>query len=220
MNKYEYEFERVNAYCYPNSSVLRNRLDIRDRDTLNALEREVTSTRIQQVLERPVKGKFDLKHLQAIHRFIFSDIYDWAGELRTVNIAKGNQFCNYVHLETYAGGIFAKLKAEKLLAGVSSDTISARLAYYFSEVNVLHPFREGNGRAQRVFIEYLAQSAGWHVDFSDVSGHEMVEASALAFATDYAMMEAMFQRITTPITPEEQRELRVKLGLSRPKKDN
>jgi len=218
MSKYYYEFERVNAYCYPDSSVLRNKLDIRDGSVLNAFEREITSTRIQQALEYPVKGNFDLKHLCAIHRFIFADIYGWAGELRTVNIAKGNQFCNYVHLETYADGIFSKLKDEKRLGNTPADAIPERLAYYLSEINVLHPFREGNGRTQRVFIEYLAQAAGWHVDFSDVSDREMIEASALAFAMEYDRMETMFRRITMPISPEEQREFRVKMGLSRPKK--
>ncbi len=218
MNRYYYEFERANAYCYPASNVLRNKLDIRDGAVLNSFEREITSTRIQQALELPVKGKFDLKHLCAIHRFIFSDVYDWAGELRTVNIAKGNQFCNYLHLETYASGIFIKLKDEKYLRNTPPETVPERLAYYLSEINVLHPFREGNGRTQRVFIEYLAQASGWHLDFSDVSDHEMIEASALAFATDYTMLIAMLRRIATPITKDEQREYRVKLGLIRPRK--
>ena len=214
MNRYEYEFERANAYCYPNSSVLRNKLDIQDGDVLNAFEREITSTRIQQALDYPIKGNYDLKHLRDIHRFIFSDVYEWAGELRTVNIAKGNQFCNYIHLDIYADGIFSKLKAEKMLVGVTFDDIPERLAYYLSEINVLHPFREGNGRTQRVFIEYLAQLAGFDVTFEDVSGSEMIEASALAFAMEYDMMITILKRITTLITPQEQQEFSVKMGLT------
>jgi cell filamentation protein len=218
MNRYEYEFERANAYCYPNSSVLRNKLDIQDGDVLNAFEREITSTRIQQALDYPIKGRFDLKHLCDIHRFVFSDVYEWAGDLRTVNIAKGNQFCNYVHLDTYADGIFSKLKMEKMLMGATIDAIPERLAYYLSEINVVHPFREGNGRTQRVFIEYLAQSAGFDVTFEDVSSHEMIEASALAFAMEYDMMITMLKRITTLITPQEQQEFREKIGLARSRK--
>jgi cell filamentation protein len=218
MNRYDYEFERVDAYCYPDSNVLRNKLNIRDGAVLNAFEREVTSTRIQQALEFPVKGRFDLKHLCAVHRFIFSDVYDWAGELRTVNIAKGNQFCNYIHLETYANGFFTKLKDEKLLKNTQPEVIPERLTYYLSEINVLHPFREGNGRTQRVLIEYLSQAAGWHLDFSGVSDSEMIEASALAFAMEYEMMTSMLRRIATPIPREEQMEFRVKLGLSRRRK--
>ena len=97
-------------------------------------------------MEFPIKGKFDLRHLQSIHQFIFSDIYDWAGELRTVNIAKGNQFCNHQYLETYADGIIKKLKTEKMLTVLPLSMIPERLAYYLGEINVLHPFREGNGR--------------------------------------------------------------------------
>lgn len=218
MNKYYYEFERVNAYCYPDSFVLKNKLDIQDGAVLNALEREITSTRIQQVLEYPIKGKFDLAHLLAIHKFVFSDIYDWAGQLRTVNIAKGNQFCNYEYLETYAGNVFGKLKAEKLLAETPAEQIAERLGYYLSEVNVLHPFREGNGRTQRIFIEYVAQTAGWHIDFSSVSDAEMLEASALAFGLEYDKMTEMLRRIVSPILPEERQEFREKIGQSRKKK--
>jgi cell filamentation protein len=216
MSRYDYEFERVNDYCYPDSYVLRNRFDIRDAETLNTAEREFVSAKLAHIKGNPIKGKFDLNHLCSRHRYLFCDIYDWAGELRTVNIAKGNQFCNYIHLGTYAEGVFAKLKAEKRLSDTSPDAIPERLAYYLSEINVLHPFREGNGRTQRVFIEYLAQVAGWHTDFSDVSDREMIEASALAFALEYDMLITMLRRIVTPITPEEQRVFRVKLGLSRP----
>jgi len=214
-NKYYYEFERVNAYCYPESYVLRNKFDIRDAEILNTAEREFVSAKLAYIKENPVRGKFDLKHLRAIHEYLFCDIYDWAGELRTVNIAKGNQFCNYIYLETYADGIFKKLKEEKLLANTPAESIPERLAYYLSEINVLHPFREGNGRTQRVFIEYLAQVAGWYVSFADVSDYEMIEASALAFAMEYDMMIKMFRRIIEPITPAEQKDFRIKIGLSR-----
>lgn len=215
MNKYYYEYERVNAYCYPDSWVLVNKLDIRDSENLHNVERKLISVRMQQALEFPVSGKFDLKHLRAIHEFLFFDIYTWAGDLRTVNIAKGNQFCNYEVLETYAAGIFNELKSESYLASVQHIDIPKRLAYYLGEINVLHPFREGNGRTQRVFIEYLAKVSGYGISFEDVSADEMIEASALAFAKNYVPMEKMFERITFPITDEEKIEFRIKLGLSK-----
>ena len=213
MSRYYYEFERVNAYCYPDSYVLRNKLDIQDSETLYEAERRLTGLNLLEIKEAPIKGKFDLRHLQAIHKYVFGDIYEWAGELRTVNIAKGNQFCNYEHLETYADGVFKKLKAENYLIDTPSDEIHGRLTFYLSEINVLHPFREGNGRTQRVFIEYLAQTAGWHIDFSDVSDTEMIEASAEAFAMEYAQMTAMFERILSPISKEEHQGFRKLLGL-------
>ncbi|TEB07761.1 Adenosine monophosphate-protein transferase VbhT [Pelotomaculum schinkii] len=70
---------------------------------------------------------------------------------------------------------------------------------FISEINMLHPFREGNGRVQRLFIQYLAENAGYQVDFSQVTDKEMIEASAEAFACHYGKMDALFQRITTPL---------------------
>jgi cell filamentation protein len=163
--------------------------------------------------ENPIKGNLDFEHLLKIHKYVFSELYDWAGELRTVNIAKGNQFCNYEHLQMYTDGIFKKLKEEKCLLGVSALDMPVRLTYYLSEINVLHPFREGNGRAQRIFIEYLAQAAGFYVDFSTVDSKEMIEASALSFGKEYGVMTAMFERILSSVSPQEQQMFRKKLGL-------
>ena len=88
----------------------------------------------------------------------------------------------------------------------STKFVPHRLAFYFSEVNVLHPFREGNGRTQRLFIEYLASVAGYRVDFSQVTVEEMLVASADSFACDYESINRMFDRITTPISNEEQKQ--------------
>ena len=74
-----------------------------------------------------------------------------------------------------------------------------RLAYYLSEINVIHPFREGNGRSQRLWIEYLAEENGYSVDFSEVTDEEMIQASAEAFACQYDCMNQLFQRITKRI---------------------
>lgn len=70
-----------------------------------------------------------------------------------------------------------------------------RLAYYLSEINALHPFREGNGRTQRLFIEILAERAGYEVDFSEVSAEEMIQASADSFLLKYEQMNRLMQRI-------------------------
>ena len=77
--------------------------------------------------------------------------------------------------------------------------IPLRLAHYLSEINALHPFREGNGRAQRLFIEYLAENAGYRVDFSQVTDKQMIEASAASFLCDYTKMDGIFTAITQPL---------------------
>lgn len=205
MRDYSYSYEWDQEYCYPNSNVLINKLNIQDADALHIAEREITSLRLAAAKMQPIKGKFDMRHLQKIHGYLFGDIYGWAGKLRHVNIAKGNQFCLAMNLDTYGDNLFKKLEQEHYLIG-SAEFVPYRLAYYFSEINVLHPFREGNGRTQRLFIEYLASVAGYRVDFSQVSPEEMLVASADSFACEYESINRMFERITMPISEAEQKE--------------
>lgn len=108
-------------YCYPDTDVLINKLDIRDLDKLHIFERKLTMLRLLELLDKPINGKFDFKHLQAIHAYIFQDVYDWAGKVRTVDIAKGNMFCNVRFISSQADVIFSRLKEEHYLAGLDED---------------------------------------------------------------------------------------------------
>lgn len=215
MNRYDYEYEWDSKYCYPNSSVLKNKLGIQEAGILAEAERRITAINILEIMDKPVRGRLDFKHLCAIHRAIFLDVFDWAGKPRTVNISKGNPFCMSNVIHEYAESIFSKLKDDDYLLGKSADEMPEALTWYLSEINVLHPFRDGNGRAQRIFIEYLAQCAGYYVDFSDVSSKEMIEASVLSFDKEYDQMTAMFGSITSPITTQEQQAFRKRLGVDR-----
>lgn len=172
-------------YCYPDSDVLKNRMGLRDSERLSQLERRLTMLRLLELIDKPIRGKFDLKHLQAIHKYIFQDVYEWAGEIRKVDIAKGNMFCNVRFLSSQATEIFGKLKEEDFIR---------RLAYYFSEINALHPFREGNGRSQREFIRCLALYNGYVVNFANASKEEMMKASEDFFLCNYRAMEQLFKK--------------------------
>lgn len=116
------------VYCYPGTDVLKNRMGIRDMERLMRLEKRLTMLRIFELVDKPIQGKFDLKHLQSIHKYIFQDVYKWAGEIRRVDIAKGNMFCNVKFIENQAEEIFGKLKEEEYLYGLSKKEISVRLA--------------------------------------------------------------------------------------------
>jgi len=202
VDEYSYEYEGDRRYCYPGSSILINLLNITD-SSFNEAERRFTAITTLEVMRNPVPGKFDLKHLMSIHKAIFGGIFVWAGKLREVNISKGNQFCQSAYLVDCATELFAKLKDESYLATTTSEEFPIRLAYYLSEINVLHPFREGNGRTQRMFIDYLARYNGYHLNFSNVSGQEMIEASALAFNMNYSKLEAIVLRAIEATTVEE-----------------
>ena len=178
-------------YCYPNSRVLKNKFGIRDFEELSLEERKFAKYRARELFENPAQGRFDFKHLRTIHKYLFQDIYDWAGEVRTVDIAKGNLFCRYFAIEAEAKRIFDELKAEKYLRGMMIGELSGRLAYYLSEINALHPFREGNGRTQREFIRQLALFNGYFLSFVGIKEEEMIAASEASFKLDYEPMQKL-----------------------------
>ncbi|MBR3157196.1 Fic family protein [Candidatus Saccharibacteria bacterium] len=178
-------------YCYPNTRILRNKFDIHDLDELSDAERRLAKYRARELFESPIEGKFDFKHLQAIHKYLFQDVYAWAGEVRTVDIAKGNLFCRYFAIEEEAKRIFGELKSEKYLIGLNVGDFGKRLAYYLAEINALHPFREGNGRTQREFVRQLAYQNGYFLSFAGVSKEQMIKASVAGFKLNYTPMEEL-----------------------------
>jgi len=180
------------VYCYPDSEVLMNKLGIRDMNKLHSFERRLTMLRLSELLDKPIVGQFNLEHLQRIHKYIFQDVYEWAGQIRTVDIAKGNMFCNVKFIKPQAEVIFGNLEKENYLTGLEEDVFVKRLAYYFAEINALHPFREGNGRSQREFIRSLALYNGYIISFAKIGTEDMLKASRDSFLCDYREMERIF----------------------------
>lgn len=198
MEENDYEYEQDKYYCYPNSFVLKNKLNILDADKLKLAESEITSLRTAQALSNRIKGKFDFKHINKIHHFLFGDIYKWAGKIRVVNISKGNQFCLCEYIQEQMEYILEKLRKENYLKDCKNkQEVAKKLAYYLGEINSIHPYREGNGRTQRIFIEYLTFSLGYQLDYSKISSHEMLEASKRTFDLDYKLMEELMFRSLT-----------------------
>lgn len=180
-------YDADDVYCYPGSSVLKNKLDIQDQDQLDAFEADITLARIVAISHKPLVGNLDFDHLKAIHHELFQDLYDWAGEVRRVDILRENsRFANIRMIDSAAKQIFDSLAKESLFEGKDIDGVAKRLAHYLSEINVLHPFRDGNGRAQRVFISQLAGAAGYGLDYSDLNQQEMYRSMEKAFFGDEA----------------------------------
>ncbi len=142
-------------YSDPVTGVLYNKLGLGTAAGLEAAEREITHAALILLDESPVSASYDLPHLREIHQRIFGDIYQWAGQIRTVAIAKSAMFCLPQYIESSAAVIFRELRDEDCLRGLDRGIFVGRLAYYLGEVNALHPFREGNGRAQRAFFGQL-----------------------------------------------------------------
>ena len=179
-------------YLDPATGVLKNRLDIADEATLEQAEADLVATRSYELAQAPLKGRFDLAHMQAIHRHLFGDVYEWAGQLRTIDISKGgNRFAHYAYLESAAAPIFQQLAKENQLTGFGEAVFSTRAAWYLGELNALHPFREGNGRAQREFISHLAHANGYYIAWENVSQADMLDAAIRSFHGETGMLAAM-----------------------------
>ena len=181
-------------YLDPASGVLRNRLGITDAATLEQAEAALVATRSYELSLTPLKGGFDLAHLQAIHRYLFGDLYEWAGELRNIDIGKGGHlFAHHAHIGSAAEPIFKQLAKEKYLAGLDPAAFSHRAAYYLGELNALHPFREGNGRTQREFVSHLAHATSYYVAWENVKQPDMLQASVESFKGDTSKLAALIR---------------------------
>jgi cell filamentation protein len=160
-------YDADDVYCIPGAVVLKNKAGITDQDQLDEYEGDFTAIRLLELTQNPVEGSFDLAHLCKIHQYLFQDVYEWAGEVRTVDIIRGDsRFCNVRHIQSYSNTVFSALTAEKYLVNLKPKVFANRLAHYLSEINAIHPFREGNGRVQRLFISQLAEHAGYSLDYS------------------------------------------------------
>lgn len=165
-------------YCYSGTDVLINKFNVRDQDQLDVYETAYTHKRISELGIKPLYGKFNLSHLTKIHTYIFQDLYNFAGTLRSENISKGFfSFADARYLESEAKVLFENLKKENYLKGLDHNTFSERAAHYLAEINVLHPFREGNGRTQRELIRTLGLNAGYQIDWSKVTKEQLLNAT-------------------------------------------
>ena len=170
-----------NIYCYPESEVLINKLNITDRDELFEVEKQLTFVRLQELQQNPIEGKFDFEHLKSIHRYIFQDLYDWAGRERTVEIGKGNLFCTTTYIQEYARVVFSKYFSQCYSVKDNFEEFVKVFAENYGDLNALHPFREGNGRTQREFARLICRECGYDFDLSCTTHKEMIEASKLSF---------------------------------------
>jgi len=176
--------ESSDPYTYPGTDVLRNIPDIRDPQRLAAFEANATAARLVELDAAPLKGAFDVAHLRAIHRHIFQDVYSWAGEFRTVNISKGGHlFGASAFVEQALHNVLRELPGEHYLKGLDPERFARRAGFYMGEINAIHPFRDGNGRAQREFIRELGIEAGFVIAWNAVTVEQMMAASVDSFTT-------------------------------------
>lgn len=171
-------------YVYPNG-VLINTLGIQNTADLNEAEADFSTVRLIQLQESPLQGGFDLQHLCAIHHFIFQDIYPWAGEVRRVDIGKNDtSFVSHPEIVRLFGEVTHRLASTGFFDTLGGDAaaFSKEAGVILGRINFIHAFREGNGRAQREFLDALALRAGFMMEWAGVSKQAMKDACVEAIA--------------------------------------
>ena len=173
-----YSIDPLTADCYEGTSCLINKLNIHDASRLAEVEASITFAKNSELEQHPFSGNFDFEHYKAIHRFLFEDIYEWAGQIRTVDMSKkGTSFTNASEIEKNAAFCFDRLRSMNYFKDLSFDEFIDEIADFYCTTNLLHPFREGNGRTQRAFLTQLIRNAGYDIDFSEMEPDELMIAT-------------------------------------------
>lgn len=166
-------------YCYPGSTVLINKLGLREQSLLDAFEAEITSQRAAEPLPH---GRLDAPHYLAIHAHLFQDVYEWAGHIRTVRISKnGNAFCYPEYINAELTKLFDGLQTAHHFRSLPGIIFAEHAAHFISELNAIHAFREGNGRTQLTFLTLLADWCGHPLDLQRMNPAIMLDAMIRSF---------------------------------------
>ena len=178
-------------YCYPNTGILKNRADLRSQEEIEKFETFKLAQRADEPL--PV-GKLSYSHYRAIHRHFFQDVYAWAGKLRTVRMAKeGNAFCFPENIDREMRRLFLHLADDNFHRDLDARAFVRQAAHFLSELNAIHPFREGNGRTQNIFLGLIADQAGHPLDFDRLIPKRLLSAMINAFSgTETPLSETIF----------------------------
>ncbi len=195
-------------YIDPGTDFLRNEVSATTQEEIDDASAELLPDRLEDLADDPMPCTGDRAHLVAIHRVLFDGVFEWAGEFRTTDIDKrGTDFVPAAEVEVALEQLFADLAAENLLRGLSREQFIGQLAQFYARLNYIHPFREGNGRTQRLFWGQVALHAGWTVDFVGMSKTANDEASRAA-SQDLGLepLIAFLDEVTSPAPSVEQGE--------------
>lgn len=187
-SKYDVYVTVQSMYCYPDTDILINKLNIGDYRLLKEAEEEITAVKLFELLKNPVRGNFTQTHLKNLHKFIFGDIYPFAGKYRMESIRKmDTMFCHPNAIQAELDKLFGRIKSDKMLYEKSEEQIFQNLAYIMAELNIIYPFRDGNGRAIREFIRLMAKRLGYSINWGNVEIKALLDAS-IQSVNDYRVL--------------------------------
>jgi cell filamentation protein len=175
--------------CYPGTSVLINNAGITRQEELDEFELSMFLTRAE---ETAPNGRLDYEHYRRLHHHLFQDVYDWAGQPRTIRIGKGgNWFCYPEYIEREMTRAFEVLVHANYYLGSGRQEFARGTAHVLAEINAIHPFREGNGRCQLAFLKLLADNADFPFDADQLDPRRAIAAMIASFGDDEVPLAAL-----------------------------
>ena len=205
--------QRWDAYFWePGGDVLRNKLDLHNSFDLRIAEYRLRAMR-QGELDRgevDIPRTFDSAHVQAIHRHLLQDVYDWAGEFRNVGISKNDQaFVSHDQVDELVDKIGEKLIRSQDWSAMNRQEFVENIAKVYAFQNMAHPFREGNGASSKVYLAHVAALSPYKLDFDRVDKWEWNQAAQSSYpaepekdpAPDPSKMYAVFDKLTVEREP-------------------
>lgn len=200
----EIEYQK---YFYPGTEVLVNKKGIINPEQAEALERRMSSMRIKELYRKQKVIPVNYESFKAIHGYIFQDVWSWAGKIRTYTTGRGPiPFATPENIDPEMMKRFAKINQENNCQGLSLDKFAERAAEHIAEINAVHPFVEGNGRTQRLFLHYLAKQAGYKLNLRGIEQEkgDWYKASAISFnQLNYQPMAECIKKAITPLKVQQ-----------------
>jgi cell filamentation protein len=180
-------------YCYPGTKVLKNRANLRRQADLDEFELAMTTQRLEEGLPA---GRLSVSHYCAIHHHLFQDVYGWAGKLRRVRISRGDStFCYPEHIPVELHKLFTNLRRQDYHRSLAAGIFAKAAAHFLAELNAIHAFRDGNGRAQLVFMSILAFQAGYTFDVGSIRRTPFLRAMIASFKGDERLLAAEMRKL-------------------------
>lgn len=173
-----YSINALSDDYYEGTNCLINKFNIQNEEQLAKIEASITLAKTAELERNPISTSFNFEHYKQIHKYLFEDLYDWAGKVRTVDISKkGTIFTSAENIENVADACFSRLRTCNYFEDLEFNDFIDNLVDFYCTTNILHPFREGNGRTQRIFISQLIRFCGYDINFSEIDTDELMIAT-------------------------------------------
>ncbi len=208
LTKEEIEYQK---YFYPGTEVLVNKMGIKNPEHAEAFERRMSIFRIKELIDSDKSGPINYQFYKSLHGYIFQDVWSWAGKPRTYTTGRGPMpFATPENIDPEMTKRFAKINQENNCQGLPLDKFANRAAEHIAEINAIHPFVEGNGRTQRLFLHYLAKQAGYQLNLRSLEQKkgDWYKVSAISFnQLNYQPMAECIKRVLTPLKLEQEKNI-------------